>query len=265
VLRFTVLGSGSTGNATLVEAWESLGEGRSQVTRLLVDCGLTLRNLTQRLHARGLGLEQLNAVFITHEHSDHLGCLRSLRAKHRLPLITSWGTWQAAQRRWPELAEPDVVAKGSQAVAVGNLELRPFDVPHDATEPLQLTVSDGNRRLGVVTDLGSFNDGVVDALRSSHALVLETNHDEAMLASGPYPYFLRRRIAGDHGHLANAQSAQLLGQCMDLHLQRVVAAHLSQHNNTVELARQTLAGVLGTKPVDVDVADTVNGTPWLTV
>lgn len=259
MLRFRSLGSGSSGNATLVEA-----RAGHTATRVLVDCGFTLRELTRRLHDAGTAPEQIDAVFVTHEHSDHVGCAFSLARRHGVPLWMSEGTWLAASRG---RAAPALAgwARSGEPIAVGALEIRPFAVPHDAAEPLQLTLSDGASRLGVLTDLGHGPLDVLAALHGCEALLLECNHDARLLAEGPYPHFLKRRVGGDRGHLANTQSAQILGACAHPKLRHVVAAHLSRQNNRPDLAGATLAAVLGTATNDIVVADAERGSPWLDV
>jgi phosphoribosyl 1,2-cyclic phosphodiesterase len=257
VIRFCSLGSGSTGNATLVEAHDGM-----RTTRVLVDCGFTLRQLAKRLARHGLVPADLDAVFITHEHSDHVGCATALARRFGLPLWVSEGTWRAATRGAASIPALRI-ARSGEPVAIGALELLPFAVPHDAAEPLQLTFSDGARRLAVLTDLGHGPSWVVERLQRCDALLLECNHDRAMLETGPYPVFLKRRIGGERGHLANHQAAAILEQCRHAGLKHVVAAHLSQHNNRPELAALTISSVLGGASGDVVVAHAVDGSPWL--
>ncbi len=267
MLRFTVLGSGSTGNATLIEAHDRVGADAytTRPTRVLIDCGVTLRALTQRLADRHVSIDDLDAVFVTHEHSDHVGCLASLMQRHRVPVWTSLGTWHGSASRVGSVTPPAAFARSGEPIDIGALRLMPFAVPHDANEPLQIVATDGNRRLGIATDLGEPNDDVIEALRQSHTLLLEANHDERMLADGPYPYFLRRRIGGARGHLANSQAAAILRACRHDQLQRVVAAHLSQHNNTPALAAASFAAILDCPPDAIAVADPKLGTPWFDV
>jgi phosphoribosyl 1,2-cyclic phosphodiesterase len=257
VIRFCSLGSGSTGNATLVEAHDG-----TRATRVLVDCGFTLRQLASRLARHGLAPADLDAVFVTHEHSDHIGCATALARRHGLSLWMSEGTWRRATRGAAPIAALRI-ARDGEPIAIGSLELWPFAVPHDAAEPLQLRFTDGQRRLGLLTDLGHGNEHVFEGLRGCDALLLECNHDTQMLESGPYPVFLKRRVGGPMGHLANAQAAQILEQCRHAGLKHVVAAHLSQQNNRPDLAAATIAGVLGTAASDVVVAHAVDGSPWL--
>lgn len=256
-MRFCSLGSGSSGNSTLIEASQGITS-----TRLLVDAGFSARELTRRLARAGCAPAELDALFITHEHGDHIGCALAFASRHGLPLIMSRGTWRAVGNADfdPRLLR---IVKGGEVVALGDLELRPFAVPHDALEPLQLTLSDGAARLGLLTDLGCAPDDVVAALAGCRALLLECNHDEALLRGGSYPPSLKKRILGSHGHLSNAAAADLLSRCRHAALGEVVAAHLSERNNSPALARAALATVLGCSATDVRVADPMLGVDWL--
>jgi phosphoribosyl 1,2-cyclic phosphodiesterase len=260
-LRVRSLASGSSGNATLVEA-----SGTLHTTRVLVDCGLRPAELARRLQQAGLEIADLDALFITHEHSDHVGHARTLAQRHRLPLWMSEGTRRACEAHAWELAPDQLgLARDGEPLVLGELCLHPFTVPHDAREPLQLRFTDGNRQLGLVTDLGHASRHVVDSLQGCHALFLETNHEPEWVRRSSYPEFLKRRILGDQGHLSNAQAADLLGQLQHSGLHTVIAAHLSERNNQPEQARQALAPVLGCAPEEVRVADPVEGTDWIAV
>jgi phosphoribosyl 1,2-cyclic phosphodiesterase len=265
VLRFSSLASGSSGNATLVEAWH----GDERPTRLLVDCGLGPRRLAAALAQRGCSPRELDAVFVTHEHSDHVGGVIALHRRHGVPLWTARKTWAAATAARPELASAAQVAVHGEPITVGALTISPFAVPHDSAEPLQIVCSDGRSRVGIVTDLGEVTDAVVRALLGCDALLLECNHDAAMLADGPYPTWLKRRIGGSRGHLANHQSAALLHACRHDGLRHVVAAHLSRHNNRPQLALEALRGALDTglgfgQP-ELQVADGDKGCGWISL
>ncbi|QHI97292.1 MBL fold metallo-hydrolase [Xylophilus rhododendri] len=258
MLRFRNLGSGSSGNATLVE-----GSSGLSTSRLLIDCGLGIRVLEKRLALAGLAWGDIDALFITHEHSDHIGCAQQVALRHRIPVWMSGGTFQA-------IGEPDFdgllnLAHDLQTVALGGFEFRPFTVPHDAREPLQLRCSDGARHLGVATDLGHVSGHVTAQLQGCHALMLESNHDPELLALSRYPDFLKRRVSGRLGHLANHAAAELARTLRHPGLGCVVAAHLSERNNLPELARAGLAAALEWQPEQIIVADPRHGTDWLPV
>src|SRR5436190_18275229 len=180
MLRFCSLGSGSSGNATLVEA-----RSGTTASRVLVDCGFTQRELNARLARAGLAAGDVDAIFVTHEHGDHIGCALGFARRHDIPLWMSRGTWRAVGE--PDLPDLLHFARDGETIAVGDLALSPYTVPHDAQEPLQLRFSDGARHLGVLTDVGSMTMHLLDHLQGCHALLLECNHDLAMLEASRYP------------------------------------------------------------------------------
>jgi phosphoribosyl 1,2-cyclic phosphodiesterase len=258
VLRFRNLGSGSSGNATVVEARSGAG-----CTRLLVDCGLGVRQLEQRLARCELAMADIDAIFITHEHADHIGCARAVALRGRIPIWMSPGTYAA-------IGSPDMEgllreAADGTAIAVRDLSLLPFTVPHDAREPLQLRCTDGDRTLGILTDLGHATAHVLKSLHQCHALLLEFNHDADLLARSSYHPSLKKRVGGKYGHLSNDAAASLAAALHHPGLATVVAAHLSRQNNLPELARQSLGLAVNRDPASIPVADPVSGTDWFCV
>jgi phosphoribosyl 1,2-cyclic phosphodiesterase len=233
--RFRSLGSGSSGNASLVE----LAGARPQ--RLLVDAGFSsVKKLEQRLYAAsGLAVDALGALFITHEHSDHVGCALKLAEKYNLRLFMSRGTHRAIGA--PDLGSRLHCVRDGDAIELGRLVFEPFTVPHDAFEPLQLRVNDGESWLGILTDLGHGSAHVLEMLQPCHTLLLEFNHDPAMLEAGSYPPFLKRRVAGPLGHLPNHEALRIT-EFLLAHgqLRQVVAAHLSERNNSPALVSALL-------------------------
>lgn len=251
-MRFASLGSGSSGNGLVVEAGK---------TRVLVDCGFSLSETRTRLARVGLTPEDLDAVLVTHEHSDHIGGVARLAIKHDLTVWCTHGTlvnWrmQTDNLPWTEMID------SHRSFAIGKLEILPFPVPHDAREPVQFVFSDGLHRLGVLTDTGHVTPHIAASLSGVNALVLECNHDADMLENGPYPPSLRRRVGGQYGHLENGQAASLLEQMDVSGLRHVVAAHLSKKNNKPSLARAALANVLNCEPEWIEVACQENGFDW---
>jgi phosphoribosyl 1,2-cyclic phosphodiesterase len=257
VLRFKSLGSGSTGNATLVESAGLVP------FRLLVDCGLGIRQLQMRLGGAGLQLQDIDAVFITHEHSDHVGCAVSLSLRHNIPVWMSRGTHAAIGS--PDFGGRLHIARDGEAIDMGGLELLPFAVPHDALEPLQLTCTDGATRLGILTDLGHATPHVLKHLQGCSALLLECNHDTDMLAQSAYPDFLKRRVGGQYGHLSNTAAANIARSVMHAGLKHVVAAHLSAQNNRAELVQTLLGKTLNCAVDEITVARPDIGTGWLPI
>jgi phosphoribosyl 1,2-cyclic phosphodiesterase len=258
VIRFCSLGSGSGGNATVVEATNGI-----TTTHLLVDAGFSLREVETRLARAGLQVGDLDAIFVTHEHGDHVGCAVSLAVRHGLPIWMSRGTWRAIGE---PVAPPGLrFARDDETVAVGDLELLPFTVAHDAAEPLQLRCGDGSARLVVLTDLGSITTHMLERVHGCDALVLECNHDAALLAASRYPASLKARIGGRLGHLSNAMAGEVLHGCTSTRLKHIVAAHLSRENNRPEMARAALAAAAGGAREDIVIADPLLGFDWLAV
>jgi phosphoribosyl 1,2-cyclic phosphodiesterase len=255
-MRFASLGSGSEGNALVVEA-----SSGTTTTRVLLDCGFSAKEIERRLARLDCDVEQLDAILITHEHSDHIGSALTLARKRSLPLYMSWGTARAIGA---DSADVDLhVLWGDETAAIGDIEVCPYTVPHDAREPLQFVFSDGVNRLGVLTDVGTSTPHITAMLSGCDALVLESNHDVAMLAASRYPQSLKARIGGNHGHLSNDAAAAILAALDRSRLKHLVAAHLSRQNNLPDLAQAALASVLGAASDDVLVASQDGGFAWL--
>ena len=230
---------------------------------MLVDCGFGLRHLERKLAEAGVRPADINAVFITHEHGDHIGCASAFARRFKVPVWMSRGTQMAlGSSEWDGLLN---IARDGQSIDVADLQLMPFTVPHDAREPLQLTCSDGTSKLGILTDLGHATPHVTAQLAQCHALLIECNHDPDMLAQSVYPTFLKQRVGGQHGHLSNEAAADIVKSVWHAGLHTLMAAHLSTQNNRPELARLALANALVRDSDIIKVADPRDGSPWLVV
>jgi phosphoribosyl 1,2-cyclic phosphodiesterase len=251
-VRFASIGSGSEGNGLVVEAGK---------TRILIDCGFGVRDTAMRLARIGVAPSSLSAILVTHEHSDHVGGVPAFAARHGIPVWLTFGTMTVVGDRFAGM-ERIYGFDSRDKFVIGDLEIRPFPVPHDAREPVQFVVSDGAFRVGVLTDLGMSTPHVEESLSGCDALVLECNHDLDLLAGSDYPASLKQRIAGRLGHLHNEAASALLAALDTSRLQHILAAHLSKQNNTPAMARAALASALACAPDWIGIADQVEGFAW---
>ena len=255
-MKFASLGSGSEGNSLLVSAVS--GTTR---TIVMLDCGFPIRETERRLQRLGVSPADLSGIVVTHEHQDHVGGVFKFARRHRIPVWLSFGTYQAVQKHCDDVIFD--FCRDGERLAIGDLELTPYTVPHDAREPVQYIASNGSCRLGVLTDAGQATPHLVQALGGCDALVLECNHDLQMLANSNYPPSLRQRIGGAYGHLSNDATAQILDMVDKLRLKTVIGAHLSKQNNTPELARAALDSVTGSDTFEIRIACQEEGFDWV--
>ena len=253
-MRFASLGSGSEGNALIVQVAQ---------TTVMIDCGFGVKETVNRCARLGLAADCIDAVIITHEHSDHVGGAPRFARRFGIPVWLTFGTLSATESRWEGCTLRGF--DSHDAFLVGDIEVLPFPVPHDAREPAQMTLTDGQRRLGVLTDVGETTPHIEASLSDCDALFLEANHCEDMLYRSSYPPRLKERISGRYGHLSNAASAEILKRVASGRLQRVVAAHLSRENNRAELAKDVFAAALGGTADDIFVATQDEGLGWVTI
>ena len=250
-LRFASLGSGSGGNAMLICSGD---------TTVMLDCGFSAAETTRRLTRLGVRPDELNAIVVTHEHDDHIGGVARFARRHDLPVWMSHGTWRGLETMFDGVRIN--LIEGYADFVVGSLQIQPFPVPHDAREPAQFAFGDGAVRLGVLTDTGETTPHIETMLSNCDGLVIECNHDAGMLSRSNYPPRLRARISSRVGHLDNAAAAQLLSRVAGPGLRHVIAAHLSQQNNSRLLAQQALADVLSCDPEWIGVAEQESGFDW---
>ena len=227
-LRFSPLFSGSSGNATYVGCDDA---------NLLVDAGLSGSRVTQELSRIGIDPACLDAILVTHEHADHIKGIGILSRKYDLPVYATEGTWRAMMDKIGSVQEKNIrVFEPEQDFFIGSIDITPFSTPHDAAQPVGYTFEVSGAKLAIATDLGCVRDGWLKHLLGSDAVILESNFDPDMLQTGPYPYDLKRRIMGRHGHLSNDDAGEVAAELVRHGAKQIILGHLSKENNYPELA-----------------------------
>ncbi|CAG7643205.1 Putative metallo-hydrolase YycJ [Paenibacillus solanacearum] len=235
-IRFSVLASGSTGNAMVVESDEG---------KVLIDAGLSAKKVEQLLKERGTSAAELNAILVTHEHADHIKGLGAIARKYDLPIYANEKTWAALDQQIGDIAEANrCVMQTGEMREFGSLQVESYGISHDAAEPVGYCFYDGEEKLSLATDLGYMSSKVKEKIQDSDALVLESNHDVEMLRMGKYPWNIKRRILSDVGHLSNEAAGIGLFDVMTTKTKRVYLAHLSRDHNLMDLARLTVNNML---------------------
>lgn len=240
---FAPLFSGSSGNSLYVEKGD---------TGVLVDAGLPGRRITEEMKKAQADIEKLSAIFVTHEHSDHIAGVGVLMRKYHVPVYATQGTWEAMEGKIGRIPADLIrtIAPGEEAV-IGELHARPFSIPHDAACPVGYTFTDGCKKLAVATDLGCIEDGWMQAVSGADMLLLESNHDVDMLRAGRYPYDLKMRILGSEGHLSNDDAGIAAAKLYETGVKRILLGHLSGENNFPELAWESVAMQLRQAGADI--------------
>lgn len=243
-LRFSPLFSGSSGNATYVGCDD---------THLLVDAGLSGTRVTQELLTVGVDPAMLSAILVTHEHSDHIKGIGILSRKYDLPVFASEGTWRDMYGKIGNVAPRNMrVFMPGQDFYIGSIDVTPFSTPHDASEPVGYTFEISGVKLAIATDLGSVRDSWLKYIVGSDAVILESNFDPGMLQTGPYPYDLKKRIMGRHGHLSNDDAGEVAVELARHGTTQIILGHLSKENNYPELALQSTLSALKLAGIDTE-------------
>lgn len=232
-MQIHILASGSTGNAVFIEMGER---------KILIDAGISTRRIEQGLAAVGVQAGQLDAVLITHEHIDHIKGLDVLIRRYHLPVYARAAAWEKIPCR--EKLPQECCCELGDRLEIGSMKIIPFEISHDAVDPVGFCVLQGRQKCVLATDLGQVTPIVEEALEYADSVILEANHDPIMLKEGPYPAYLKKRISGSQGHLSNQEAGQVLSKVPHNGLMQVFLAHLSQHNNHPKLAMQTVTDIL---------------------
>ncbi len=248
-MQFASLGSGSRGNATLI---------RSESTTLMVDLGFSTKETLRRLERLNCTPESINAILVTHEHTDHVSGVARFANKFNIPVWATSGTAKSDKLSSCKLSYINCHSD----FTVGDIKITPYPVPHDASEPCQFVFTHKELRLGLLTDTGSITTHIENTLTGLDALLLEFNHDVELLMNGSYSTNLKTRVAGDYGHLNNNQSAALLKKLDTSNLQSLVALHLSEKNNAVDLVYDILNHVVPEHASIIEIADQQQGLAW---
>lgn len=233
-MRLCSIASGSSGNCIYVG---------SEATHLLVDAGISGKRTENGLRELGLTMGDIDGILVTHEHADHISGLGVIVRKYEIPVYATAGTIQAMQENGGlGMLESELFheVREDQKFIIKDLTVNPMQISHDAAQPVGYRISYGKKKVAVCTDLGVYNDYTVECLKGMDALLLEANHDVNMLQVGPYPYYLKKRILGDRGHLSNENSGRLLCRILHDGLKTVFLGHLSKENNLPELAFESV-------------------------
>ena len=238
------LASGSKGNSLFV-SW-----GKNSI---LIDAGLSGIEIERRLNARNQSPENLTAILVTHEHSDHIRGVGILSRRYNIPVYISNNTYKKAASNLGKLADFQLFNCG-KSFKIDNMEISPFTISHDAVDPAGFTLEQNSKKIGIATDLGVATNLVKEYLKNCSFLYLESNHDPDMLINGPYPWYLKQRIKSKQGHLSNIDTKELLSELNNENLKHVTLAHLSEENNTPEKAFNAAKAGLNDSNVEIEVA-----------
>lgn len=233
-MRLCSIASGSSGNSTFVA---------SECTNVLVDAGISAKRVEEGLNGLGVKASELDAIFITHEHIDHIKGIGVLSRKHGIPIYATKGTI-AGIKNCSSLGQIDFSLlneiKADCEITVKDLKINPVTISHDANDPVAYRIKCDGKKVGIVTDLGNYNPYIIECFKNSDVLLCEANHDIRMLQVGPYPYYLKQRILSDHGHLSNEASGKMISELLHDGIKRIYLGHLSHENNLPELAYETV-------------------------
>ncbi|MBM7591789.1 MBL fold metallo-hydrolase [Brevibacillus fulvus] len=242
-MKFSILASGSTGNAIYV------GTDRYS---LLIDTGITGKQAEAALQEIGVNPQSLNAILVTHEHVDHIKGLGVMARRYKIPIYANEKTWAEMDGQIGKIAEQQrQLFQTGETKELGDLTVQSFGISHDAVEPMGFCVYHGNKKLSIATDLGYVSDKIKETIRGADAYIFEANHDVEMLRMSQYPWSIKRRILSDVGHLSNEASAEALGDFLKGEAERVFLAHLSKENNMMELAKLTVSNILQEKGLKI--------------
>lgn len=246
--QFATIASGSSGNCLYTG---------SEHTKILIDAGISGKKVTDSLNQIGVTGFDIDGIFVTHEHSDHIQGVGILSRKYNIPIYATKGTWEGMESSIGNIKPHNIkYVYNDEEIVLNDLVIKPFKIPHDANEPMAYSIYTDKHKLTLATDMGHITKGILDNLKDSDALILESNHDIKMLQEGDYPYHLKQRILGKNGHLSNELAGKVLACVMSGKLKNVFLAHLSRDNNTPNKAFTTVSDIL--KEYDIEIGTYLN-------
>lgn len=244
MLKFCSLYSGSSGNCLFVD---------SNNTKILIDCGTSGKKITTALASINSSIEEIDAILVTHEHSDHIQSLGLISNKYNIPVYANFETWNAMESQKKKISENNInIFENDKDFYLKDLTIHPFSTPHDAANPCGFNIHNGKRKLSIATDLGHMDNEILENLKDSSFLLLESNYDPEILKLSKYPYSLKERIFGPKGHLSNLTAGKTISTLINKNLKSVMLGHLSKENNFPELAYQTVLNELIESNVDTN-------------
>ena len=243
MINFCSFFSGSSGNCIFIT---------NQHTKILVDAGVSGKTIEESLDNVGYNVNEIDAILVTHEHTDHVRGVGILSRKHNIPVYANKKTWDAMRGSIGEVKEENIkYFNTNKDFEIGKIGVKAFNIPHDAAEPVGFSFYIDSKKVTSATDIGHINKKLIANLKNSDILLLESNHDVEMVKVSRYPYFLKQRILGDNGHLSNESAGKLLCELINHGVDKVLLGHLSKENNFPELCYQAVINVLGTKDIKV--------------
>ncbi len=244
MLKFCSLYSGSSGNCLFVS---------TNNTKVLIDCGTSCKKICEGLASIDSSIEDIDAILVTHEHSDHIQSLGMVSKKFDIPVYANLETWNAMEKQKEKISNENIkLFENDKDFLLNDLTIHPFSTPHDAANPCGFSIHNGKKRLSIATDLGYMDNKIFEELQSSSFVLLESNYEPELLDASRYPFHLKQRIKGPNGHLSNETAGKTIAELMKKDLKEVILGHLSKENNFPELAYKTVAEELMNNNTDIN-------------
>ena len=244
MLKFCSLYSGSSGNCLFVD---------SNNTKILIDSGTSCKKICEGLSMVNSSIEDIDAILVTHEHSDHVQSLGMISKKYDIPVYANIETWNAMEKQKEKIDQKNInIFENNKDFILNDLTIHPFSIPHDAANPCGFNIHNGKRKLSIATDIGHMNNDILNNLQDSSFILLESNYDPEILKVSKYPYHLKQRISGMNGHLSNSTAGKTIATLMKKNLKEVMLGHLSKENNFPELAYQTVVEEIMNNNADIN-------------